>query len=233
MRRVGRVPLMYQPGERWQYDIAHDVLGVLVSRAAGQPLEAFMRERIFAPLGMRDTGFHVPPEKLGRFATCYYVDPATRALRVYDDARTGGWTRPPAFPAASGALVSTAGDFAAFAGMLMRGGVSASGVRILSRPAVELMTTDQLTGAQKAAGALVPGFFDANGYGFGVSMVTRREGLPSLGTYGWTGGLGTSWNNDPREDLTGLLLTQRNWESPVVPPIHRDFWTLAYAAVGD
>jgi CubicO group peptidase (beta-lactamase class C family) len=233
MRRLGRVALMYQPGERWMYDIGHDVLGVLVSRVAGQPLGDFMRERIFAPLGMRDTGFHVPAGDLDRFATCYTPDSATRTLNVYDDARTGGWSRPPAFQSGSGSLVGTADDYLAFARMLMDGGAAPDGTRILSRPSVELMTTDQMTDAQKAAGALVPGFLDANGYGFGVSMVTRRTDQRSLGTYGWTGGLGTSWNNDPREGLTGLLLTQRAWESPIVPPIHRDFWTLAYAAIGD
>jgi len=106
--------------------------------------------------------------------------------------------------------------------------------RILSRPAVELMTTDQLTPAQKAASGLLPGDFDSHGWGFGVAVVTRRDDLTgSVGRFGWDGGLGTSWSADPKEDLTGILLTQSAWNSPSPPDVCRDFWTLAYQAIDD
>jgi CubicO group peptidase (beta-lactamase class C family) len=232
MRRVGSLPLMVQPGERWMYDIALDVAGVLVSRAAGQPLDVFLRERIFEPLGMRDTGFHVPPPEIHRFATSYTPDPATGGLAVYDEARGGDWSRPPPFPAGASGLVSTADDFLAFARMLLNGG-ALDGRRILSRPSVELMTADQLTAAQKAASPWPGDYFAANGWGFGVGVVTRRERLANVGTYGWDGGLGLSWRNDPREGLIGILLTQRAAESPAPSPLYQDFWTGSYQAIDD
>jgi CubicO group peptidase (beta-lactamase class C family) len=98
---------------------------------------------------------------------------------------------------------------------------------------VELMTTDQLTPAQKARGGIVPGQFDASGWGFGVSMVTARTDVLSVGAYGWDGGLGTVWRNDPREDMVLVLLTQAAWTAPTPPTVCRDFWTSVYAAIDD
>ena len=233
MRRVGTLPLMHQPGERWMYDLGLDILGVLIARAAGQPLETFLRERLFEPLGMKDTGFSVPAEKIDRFAASYEVHPETGALRLYDSAEGGEWSAPPAFPSAAGGLVSTADDYLAFARMLLGKG-SHGNARILSRPAVETMTSDQLTPVQKAVSGLVPGYFDSHGWGFGLSVVTRRVDVAgSAGTYGWDGGLGTSWRNDPAEDLIGILMTQRNWTSPNPPDVCVDFWTSAYQAIED
>lgn len=232
LRRLGTLPLMHQPGERWMYHTGSDVLGVLIARAAGEPLEAFLRARIFEPLGMADTGFHVPAEKIDRLATSYWTNFETGKFEVYDEGRGGQWSRPPAFASAGGGLASTADDYLAFAQMLLNKG-SYGGERILARASVELMTTDQLTPAQKAVSGLRPGDFDANGYGFGVGVVTRRTELASVGAYGWDGGLGTSWRNDPAEGLVGILLTQRAWTSPTPPDICRDFWTLAYAALED
>jgi CubicO group peptidase (beta-lactamase class C family) len=233
MRRVGTLPLMHQPGERWMYDLGLDVLGVLIARAAGQPLETFLRERLFEPLGMKDTGFSVPAEKIDRFATSYQVHPETGALRLYDEAERGEWSRPPAFPSAAGGLVSTIDDYLAFARMLLGEGRHGD-ARILSRPSVEVMTADQLTPVQKAVSGLIPGYFDSHGWGFGLSVVTRRVDLAgSVGTYGWDGGLGTSWRSDPSEDLIILLMTQRAWTSPNPPDVCVDFWTSAYQAIED
>src|SRR5439155_18664184 len=97
IRRLGTLPLMHQPGEKWMYHTGSDVLGVLIARASGQTLETFFRERIFEPLGMKDTGFSVPAAKLGRLASCYWVKPETKTLDLFDDARTSQWSRPPAF----------------------------------------------------------------------------------------------------------------------------------------
>ena len=231
IRRLGTLPLIHQPGERWMYNTGSDVLGVLIARAAGQPLEAFLRERLFEPLGMVDTGFSVPPAKIGRLATSYSTDFATGELTIYDDSESGQWSRPPAFPSGAGGLVSTVDDYAAFARMLLNKGRHGSG-RVLSRPSVETMTTDQLTPAQKAVSGLVDGSFDSHGWGFGVSVVTKRENLyDSIGRFGWDGGLGTSGYSDPSEEMVTILMTQRAWTSPNPPNVCVDFWTSAYQAI--
>ena len=233
IRRVATLPLMHQPGEKWMYDLGLDVLGVLIARASGQPLETFLSERIFEPLGMKDTGFTVPAAKLDRLATSYWSNPETGALEVYDEAEGGQWSRPPAFPAAASGLVSTVDDYLAFGQMMLSQGKHGR-ERVLSRPSVETMTTDQLTSGQKAASGLVGGYFDRHGWGFGLSMVTRREDLAEpVGTFGWDGGLGTSWRSDPREKMVTILMTQRAWTSPTPPDVCRDFWTSAYQAIDD
>jgi CubicO group peptidase (beta-lactamase class C family) len=232
MRRIGELPLMYQPGERWLYNTGSDVLGVLIARATGVSFEAFLASRIFGPLGMVDTGFSVPAGSLGRLRAQLVTDFSNGETVVFDQP-DGQWSSPPAFPSGAGGLVSTVDDYAAFAGMLRAGGVW-GGERLLSRASVSLMTTDHLTPAVKAVSGLMPGDFDDSGWGFGVSVVTRRTGLAkSVGTYGWDGGLGTSWFNDPAEDLTAILLTQRAFSSPRPGAIFQDFWTTAQAAVSD
>jgi CubicO group peptidase (beta-lactamase class C family) len=233
IRRLGTLPLMYQPGERWMYNTGSDVLGVLIERASGQPFETFLKERIFDPLGMNDTGFDVIWDRIGRLATSYVIDPDSGAAAIYDEPAGGQWGRLPSFPSGGGGLVSTVDDFLAFADMLRGKGVS-RGERILSRPSVEFMTSDQLTPGQKAASGLVPGFFRVHGWGFGVAVVTERtEVAKSVGTYGWDGGMGTSWYNDPAEDLTMILMTQQAWTSPIPPRLFQDFWTATYQAIAD
>jgi CubicO group peptidase (beta-lactamase class C family) len=225
MRLVGTLPLVAQPGERWLYNTGSYLLSVLIARATGRPLETFLKERIFEPLGMKDTGFTVPPADLDRFTDAYGVG-EDGGLVLSDPARDGAWSRPPAFPDGGAGLVSTADDYLAFARMLRNKGAHA-GERLLSRPAVELMTSDRLTAGQRAAA-----LGDALGWGFGVAVATRREGFASPGRYGWDGGFGTSWYSDPAEDLIGILLTQRAG-FPTGHPIVLDFWTSAYAALDD
>src|SRR2546428_845721 len=233
MRRLGRLPLMHQPGEQWMYNTGSDVLGVLIARASGQPLETFLRERIFEPLSMRDTSFSVPATRLDRLATSYWTNFETGALERYDEAKGGQWSRPPAFPSGAGGLVSTIDDYLAFGQMMLDQGKHGN-ERLLSRPSVETMTTDQLTPEQKAASGLIPGYLDSHGWGFGLSMITRREDVAgSLGMFGWDGGLGTSWRSDPKEGMVGILMTQRAWTSPSPPDVCLDFWTSAYQAIDD
>lgn len=132
-----------------------------------------------------------------RLAACYQVDPGTGALELFDGVNDSQWSRPPVFPDAAGGLVSTAGDYLAFGQMLLNKGRYGS-ERILSRPSVELMTTDQLTPEQKAASRFFPGYFDSRGWGLGVSIVTRRDDVSAVpGQFGWSGGYGTSWYSDP------------------------------------
>jgi CubicO group peptidase (beta-lactamase class C family) len=233
IRRLGTLPLMHQPGEQWSYGTGSDVLGVLIARACGQPFELFLRERLFGPLGMKDTGFSVPAAKLDRLATSYTTEAATGALERYDAPDGGQWSRPPAFPSGGAGLVSTIDDYFAFARMLLSKG-QVGRERILSRPSVELMTSDHLTAQQKAASVFAPGFFDNHGWGFGVSMITRRDDVAgSIGTYGWDGGLGTAWRTDPREEMITILMTQAAWTSPTPPKVCLDFWTSAYQAIDD
>jgi CubicO group peptidase (beta-lactamase class C family) len=231
MRQLGALPLVAQPGTRWLYNTGSDILGVLIARAGGQPFGEFLQERIFEPLDMTDTGFWVPPDSVSRLPPQYSRD-ASGELVVYDPP-DGQWATPPAFPSGAGGLVSTAPDYFAFTSMLMGGG-SHRGVRILSRPSVTLMTSDQLPASVKAVSGLAPGDFDAMGWGFGVSVVTRRTQVyHSVGTYGWNGGLGTTWANDPAENLTLILLTQHAFTSHLGPVLLGDFSTTAYQALED
>ena len=233
IRRFATLPLLHQPGEKWMYNTGSDVLGVLIARASGQPLETFFRERIFEPLGMKDTGFSVPAAKIDRLATSYRGNLEAGALAVHDEAEGGEWSRPPAFPSGGGGLVSTVDDYLAFGQMMLNNGKQGDS-RLLSRPSVETMTTDQLTPEQKAGASLLRGYFDSHGWGFGVSVVTRRDDMAgAIGKFGWDGGLGTSWYSDPREDMVTILMTQRAWTSPSPPDVCRDFWTLAYQAIDD
>jgi CubicO group peptidase (beta-lactamase class C family) len=230
IKRLGDLPLVHQPGERWMYETGSDVLGVLISRATGQLLETLFRERIFEPLGMKDTGFHLPAEKLHRLASCYVANSETGELELYDDANDSQWSRPPVFESGGGGLVSTVDDYLAFCRMMLNKGKHGS-ERILSRPSVALMTTDHLTPEQRAEADI---FLGANGsWGFGMSVVTRRDDLAATpGRFGWDGGYGTSAYSDPEEDMVGILMTQRLAGAPS-PGIDLDFWTSAYQAIDD
>jgi CubicO group peptidase (beta-lactamase class C family) len=184
--------------------------------------------RILEPLDMKDTGFSVSAAKLDRLATCHQTDAATGRLAVFDEARNGLWSRPPIFPSE---LVSTVDDHLAFGRMMLNQGKHGS-ERILSRPSVELMTTDQLTPQHKAESEVILGV--NRGWGFGLAMVTRRDVVAAVpGRFGWDGGYGTSWASDPKEDLVAILMTQRLWDSPSPPPVCQDFWTSTYQAIDD
>src|SRR5262249_30130858 len=165
--RLGSLPLVHQPGERWMYHTAANVTGVLIARATGKSFGDALRERICDPLGMKDTAFSVDAENLDRLATAYAQHYTDTGEPVVDDAPDGEFSRPPVFESGGGGLVSTANDFLAFASALLAGG-SHHGERVLSRPAVTLMTSDQLTAEQKAVSGFWPGYFDNMGWGFGM-----------------------------------------------------------------
>lgn len=224
LHRLGTLPLQHQPGQRWLYQMGSEVLGALVARAAGQPLDRFLQTRLFEPLGMADTGFAVPATSLDRFGPCYGVDQAGERT-IYDDTH-GQWATPPAFPSGGAGLVSTVGDYLAFARMLVAGGVH-EGERLVSADAITAMTTNHLTAEQLATAAPDPS--GAQGWGFGVGVQVRATPVSPLGSYGWSGGLGSTWANDPATGTIGILLTNQMWTSPSPPPVCLDFWSAVFA----
>jgi CubicO group peptidase (beta-lactamase class C family) len=226
---LGTLPLLHQPGARWLYHYGSDVLGVLIARAGGQPLERFLADRVFEPLGMRDTAFVASDPT--RLTSCYARDPETGAHACFDPP-SGQWAVKPAFPSAGGGLVSTVDDFFAFARMLLSGGLLPDGSRLLSRPSIEAMTTDQIGAAPGLPG---PSFDGSQGWGFGVSVQLRRVGLGrAVGSYGWDGGLGSSWANDPAERSLGIVLTTDMFTGAYPPPaVVQDFWTTVASSYDD
>ncbi|MBP2324570.1 CubicO group peptidase (beta-lactamase class C family) [Kibdelosporangium banguiense] len=232
IKQLGTLPLMYQPGERWQYHVGSDVLGVLVARVAEQSFGSFLAERLFGPLGMADTGFHVPADKIHRLPTSYAHDPMTGELSVWDSADGGKYSRPPVFEAGGDGLVSTVDDYHAFYRMLLNNGTH-GGERVLSRASVELMTMDHLTAGQKVEKDQFGDHFGRHGgFGFGMAVRTHRRDLASVGQFGWDGGLGTTAYADPARQFAGILLTQTAMDSMDTPRLHRDFWTTAYQTIG-
>ncbi|GGU06233.1 serine hydrolase domain-containing protein [Streptomyces coeruleorubidus] len=240
MRRLGALPLMHQPGERWQYHIASDLLGVLVARVTGQSYETFLRERIFDPLGMKDTGFHVPADKIDRLPPLYAPDPQSGEFHVWDEAKGGRHSQPPAFQGGGGGLNSTADDYHAYFRMLLNGGMHGT-ERILSRAAVNLMTTNRLAPEQQAARHAMAvnnvhvsfGQGQHGGWGFGMAVRTYRGDYAPVGQFGWDGGSGTSTYADPENQITGILLTQVGTSVPDPARLFHDFWTTVYQAIDD
>ena len=231
MKRLGSLPLAFQPGERWLYHMGAEILGVLIARVSGRSLGDFLQERIFEPLGMKDTGFHVPTVKLGRLPVCYGRDLVTGELVVLDQPRSGYMSRPPAFESGAGGLVSTVDDLLAFGRSLLP---SSPSVRILSRPAIELMTVDHLTPEQKALSPFFENFWNGRGWGLGLGVITARQDLAEApGRFGWDGAFGTSWHVDPNEGLIGVLMLQRRPDVLALPPVVRDFWTSVYQLIDD
>ncbi|MBO0746943.1 MAG: beta-lactamase family protein [Acidimicrobiaceae bacterium] len=224
MRRMGTLPLMDQPGTQWRYSTGSMILGVLIARVTKQPLESFYRNAIFDPLGMNETGFTVPVEGANtRLPSCYqYRD---GGLEPFDDG--GTWTQPPAFPDGGGGLISTVGDYLAFAGMILNRG-SHGGERLVSPGLIAEMTTDQLSAAQRASAGIILG---DRGWGFGLSIL-QPPAPPSRGPkgYGWSGGFGTVWLNDPEDDLVAVLCTQL-LASEASFAIEADFWAALYDAL--
>ena len=212
MARLGELPLLAQPGERWLYQTGSQVLGVLASRAATAPFPDVLHQRVLGPLGMNDTGFHATD--ISRLATAY--EHREGRLDV-SDPPNGQWSHPPVFPDGSGGLVSSVDDLVAFGRMLMHGGSP-----VLRATTVAETTRDQLTAAQRTN--VWPGFsfLDGRGWGYGVSI--RDDG-----SYGWEGGFGTAWSNVPSQDLTVVVLTQRAADETGMPAVCEDVLTAARA----
>ena len=238
IKRVGALPLAYEPGTRFNYGNSFDVLGGLVARASGMAFADFLQKRIFGPLGMEDTGFWVPQDKMARFATNYVTDPKTGKRVVSDQpGPSSRWAKPPAFASGAGGSVSTADDYLKFARVLL--GLGRSGdVRLLTHKSVELMTTNYLTPEQRKVPFSGLDFWGGQGFGLGVSVVddiAKQDrslfGFSSAGSYGWPGAYGTWWQADPKEDMIQIFLVQMSAADSHSPL--RSFQTASYAAIDD
>jgi CubicO group peptidase (beta-lactamase class C family) len=205
IRRFGTLPLMWQPGERWQYNTSALVLGVLIARAAGVPLEDFLRKRVLLPLGMRRTGFSLTPADAARLPGLYMADPQTGQLQPQPGSPSDEWTRPPAFPSGAAGLASTIDDYLAFSRFLLNRGVH-HGRRLLSAESIRRLTTNHLTPRQLADAGPFP--LTGRGWGYGMAVSVTPDEISRPGRYGWEGGYGTVWFNDPQRDLIGIALTQ-------------------------
>lgn len=222
MEAIGSLPLAHQPGEGWLYHSGYDVLPILLERVTGTPLKTFLRERLFEPLGMTDTGFDVPASADNRLATAYGLE--GESLMIVDPAVGSRWTRPPGVPTG---LVSTVHDFLAFGRLLLHEGMGPTG-RLLAASSVHEIIRDHISGAIKTAYPFFPGFWDGTGWGYGVSVTLDG---PARGSYGWAGGFNTHWQNHPSHDLVGLLFTQRLAGGPADEDMIWTFWQLAREAV--
>ena len=220
MARFAPLPLMYQPGERWLYNIGAEVLGVLAARASGTSLPELLRDRVLEPLRMRDTAFSVAAADRSRLGPVWTPGLEGGEPTVYDES-DGQWSRPPAFPNGADGLVSTVDDLAAFGTMLLEGGRSPSGREVLRSETVEAMATARTTIDED----------NGVGWGLGTGVLTRdaSDGRHA-GSYGWNGGLGTSWWNDPATRTTGVLLTNQMWASPTPPDHFPAFWQAAFSS---
>ena len=213
IKKVAALPLEFSPGERWNYSMATDVLGYLIQVVSGKPFDQFLREEIFEPLGMVDTGFFVPPEKQSRLPACYERR-MNRELVLQDDPATSRYLSPPQFHSGGGGLVSTAHDYARFAEMLCRGG-ELDGARIVSRKTIELMTRNHLPGdvdlTQMAQGSFSETPYEGVGFGLGFSVnlgPARTGAAGSEGEFAWGGAASTAFWVDPAEQLSVVFLTQ-------------------------
>jgi CubicO group peptidase (beta-lactamase class C family) len=231
---LAKLPLEFSPGQAWNYSVSTDVLGYLIGKIEGKPFEAVLKDRLTDPLGMTDTGFHVPDSERARFAACYAL--TTTGKRVLqDDPEKSPYLAPPSFVSGGGGLVSTAADCLKFCQMMLDGG-EADGVRFLSPKTIALMTSNHLPGGadlpQVSKSLFSEVAYDGVGFGLGfaVTLDPARTLLPgSAGEYSWGGAASTAFWIDPKEELIVIFMTQLIPSSAY--PLRRELRTLAYAAV--
>ncbi|HEX5454153.1 MAG TPA: serine hydrolase domain-containing protein [Stellaceae bacterium] len=235
--QLAGIPLEFSPGTAWNYSVSIDVLGYLVEKLSGLRFGEFLRSRLFEPLGMNDTAFYVPSEKVERFTCCYQPETADRGLKLQDDARESTYAKPPLLESGGGGLVSTAHDYLRFCRMMLNGG-TLDGMQILSPKTVALFSLNYLPGDREIADMAFPGMFSESGYsgvgfslGCGVNVDVAKTRLPgSLGEYFWGGAAATAFWIDPKEDLAVVFMTQV-MGSPARLTLRRDLRTLVYAAM--
>lgn len=230
---LAKIPLEASPGDVWNYSVSTDVVGYLVGKVSGVPFEEFLRQRIFAPLGMVDTGFHVPPDKASRLAACYVATPDGR-MQLQDDPQTSKYLRAPTFISGGGGLVSTTADYLRFCRMLLNGGIL-DDTRLLSPKTVELMTANHLPGGKELPEMSVSLFSETGysgvGFGLGFAVTTNpaRTLVPgSAGDFSWGGMASTCFWIDPREQLIVIFMTQLM--PSTLYNLRRELRTLVYSA---
>lgn len=222
LAELARVPMLHQPGAGWLYDTSYTLLGILITRVTDQPLRDVIAERICQPLGMTDTTFVVPREKLDRFTTAYA--PTESGGLVVTDETSGEWSRQPALEIGNGGLAGTAGDWLRFAQMLDAAG-RFGGRQVLAPELVQAMTSDQLDADQRNMGQL---FLDGQGWGYGGSVdIDHSDAWTIPGRYGWVGGTGTTGHLIPSTRTVAILLTQVDMTGPQPLPWMEGFWTFA------
>jgi CubicO group peptidase (beta-lactamase class C family) len=242
---LAKIPLEFSPGEAWNYSLSTDVIGYLIGKIADQPFERFLKERIFDPLGMKDTDFHVPADKAHRLAACYSADPQggmtfhadarREGLTLQDDPRTSSFLSPPSLISGGGGLCSTTADYLTFCRALINGGELA-GVRLIGPKTLKLMTSNHLPGGLDLPGLSRSLFSEATyyGIGFGLGFSVTMDPAKTLiagsaGEYSWGGAATTSFWIDPAEELITIFMTQ------VLPssayPLRRELRTMVYAAI--
>jgi CubicO group peptidase (beta-lactamase class C family) len=214
VERYAGYPLEFHPGTHWFYSVSTDVCGRLVEIISGQRFDEYLRETLFEPLEMRDTGFMVPDAKVDRFAACYRRD-ASKKLVLVDDPQRSGYRKEPSFLSGGGGLVSTTADYLRFCQMLLNGG-ELDGARILGRKTIELMASNHLPGDGDLQSVALPGGYGEVGFagmGFGLTVAvakapTATQVIGSPGEYMWGGAASTIFWVDPAEDLTVIFMTQ-------------------------
>jgi CubicO group peptidase (beta-lactamase class C family) len=232
---LAKIPLEFSPGEAWNYSVSTDVIGYLVGKISGVPFEQFVQTRILDPLGMSDTGFHVPADKAHRLAACYSADVKAGTFTLQDDPTKSSFLSPPSLISGGGGLCSTASDYLTFCRALINGG-EVGGVRLIGPKTLQLMTSNHLPGGVDLPVLSRSLFSEAayNGIGFGlgfsVTMDPARTLIPgSRGEYAWGGAATTSFWIDPAEELIAIFMTQ------VLPssayPIRRELRTMVYSAI--
>jgi CubicO group peptidase (beta-lactamase class C family) len=221
LNSLAEVPMFAQPGEAWLYDTSFYVLAILVARVAGQSAQDVFTERIFEPLGMTETGFTVPKQKVHRLARYYRTD-GQGGLDEVDD--RDSWTEPPRLESGSGGLVGTVGDWLRFARMLVSGG-EVNGRRVLSEASARAMVTNQVSADQTRHAQL---FLEGQGWGYGGAVdiqVSKPWEVP--GRYGWVGGTGTAAYLLPSTGVVAIMCTQVGVDAPGTGDLLADFWTAA------
>ena len=237
IEQLSTLPLEFSPGAAWNYSVSIDVMGFLVQKLSGMSFGEFLKTRLFDPLGMEDTGFFVPPEKLNRFTSCYQPGPGGAGLKVQDDALASTYARPPALESGGGGLVSTLSDYMRFCRMMLNGG-ELDGERILSPKTVAQFSLNYLPDGQELAQMAPPGAFSESSYdgigfsiGCGVNVDVARTRLPgSEGEFHWGGAASTAFWIDPQEDLAVVFMTQVMGTDARLT-LRRDLRTLVYSAM--
>ncbi len=235
--QLAQIPLDFSPGTAWNYSVSIDVLGYLVEKLSGMSFGEFLRTRLFEPLGMNDTAFHVPSDKIERFTSCYQPEAKGRGLKLQDDARESSYAIPPKLESGGGGLVSTAHDYLRFCRMMLNGG-TLDGVQILSPKTVALFSLNYLPQGREIADMSLPGMFSESGYagigfslGCGVNVDVAKTRCPArLANISGAALRRPHFGSIPKEELTVVFMTQVIG-SPTRLTLRRDLRTLVYSAM--